>query len=114
MPELQIEEVEQVSALKYINIVHCDGTFCLVNYAYALSLLHRYDGMVIKAHPIYAAIIAEIIREQPFKLPIVSDRRNRADEVEIVDVASMGVAVVRFEGLATPLCVDDPRNVGQP
>jgi hypothetical protein len=76
--------------------------FCVGIYTVGISHLYRYDGMCIKAHPVMAAIIADVIREQPFRLPIVPDKRNQLHEVEIIDMSSTGIAVVRFEGLAIP------------
>jgi hypothetical protein len=76
--------------------------FSVPIYQIGLSYLHRYDGMCIKAHPVVAAIIQDVIKDQQFRLPIVPDHRNRPNEVAILDLSSTGAAVVEFEALGTP------------
>lgn len=88
--------------MKHVKIPCLKFGFTVGVYSLALAHLDRYDGMVIKAHPVMAAIIAEVIRELPFRLPVVSDRRNQPNEVSIHDMSSTGTEVLTFEDLAVP------------
>lgn len=77
-------------------------SFSVVLYTAALTRLDRYDGMCIKAHPVMAACIQEVIKDQPFRLPIVHDRRNKPNEVGIWDLQSTFTEIVVFTDLAAP------------
>lgn len=89
--------------MREVKIVQCfNMAFNVRFYATALSHLDRYDGMCIKAHPVMAALIAEEIKGQPFRLPVVPDQRNLPGEVQIIDMASTGREVVIFEMLGIP------------
>lgn len=71
-------------------------------YAHILAELDRYDGIFLHVHPLQQPAVEYGMIGSPFKLPIVTDRRMHAQVIDVFDIGSRGIPILRIEALSIP------------